>query len=360
MSDNSKISWCDASWNPIRGCSRVSPGCGDSHGGGCYAERQAHRFSGPGKPYEGLTKLTAHGPRWTGKVRLVPELLDWPLRKKKPLRVFVNSMSDLFHEGLSDEEIAVVFAVMALAPQHCFQVLTKRPERMRRWFEWLRSGDLREAPEQRTLGLALAHAWREGAAGIVGPLVRGELEWPLPNVWLGVSVENQATADERIPLLLDTPAAVRWISAEPLLEVVRLESNLVDPEYCCWHCGAQIIRGPGNSYQDERRLLRNCVVCKASLDGRRRLDWVVAGGESGPSARPCDVRWIRSLRDQCQAAGTKVFVKQLGSRPVFQGADVDMSLQIDGPSLRLRHKAGADPSEWPEDLRVQEFPDSAG
>lgn len=188
------ISWCDATWSPVRGCSRVSPGCGGSDGGGCYAERVAHRFSGPGQPYEGLTRLTKGGPRWTGKIRLVPEALDQPLRWKNPRRIFVNSMSDLFHEGIPDDFIDQVFAVMALAPQHQFQVLTKRPDRMRQYCASLGDG---AAPDRITMAaLALDHN-RTG----------GLVKRPLPNVYLGVSVENQEAADERIPLLLQTPAA---------------------------------------------------------------------------------------------------------------------------------------------------------
>lgn len=174
MSTHSKIEWTDRTWNPIRGCSLVSPGCTN-----CYAMRQVHRFDHPGGPYEGLTRMTEHGPVWTGKVRVVEEALAEPPSWRKPCRVFVNSMSDLFHEGVPAEFIDRVFAVMQLARRHTFQILTKQPHRM-------------------------------------------ALHRPPANVWLGVSVENQATADERIPLLLQTPAAVRFLSVEPLLEAVDL------------------------------------------------------------------------------------------------------------------------------------------
>ncbi len=169
------IVWTDETWNPLRGCSRVSEGCRN-----CYAESVARRFDGPGLPYEGLI---ASGGQWNGQIKLVPEKLDEPLRWQRPRRIFVNSMSDLFHPNVPNEYIDRVFAVMALASQHTFQVLTKRPERM---LEYL---------NRRTT---------------------------MPNVWLGVSIENQVTADERIPLLLQTPAAVRWVSAEPLLRPVDL------------------------------------------------------------------------------------------------------------------------------------------
>jgi len=171
----SKIQWTEKTWNPLVGCSRVSEGC--RH---CYAERTAFRLAACGRPqYKGLTKKTKNGEiHWTGKVRLLESALDKPLHWKKPSRIFVNSMSDLFHEKAEDSWIEHIFSVMAEAPQHTFQVLTKRPERM---LEWIR----RARPV------------------------------PLPNVWLGVSVENQEMAEERLPLLIQTPAAVRWVSYEP-------------------------------------------------------------------------------------------------------------------------------------------------
>lgn len=277
MSDDTGIEWTDATWNPIRGCSRVSEGC--RH---CYAERVAARFSGPGMPYEGLAvrklrvvsddEQTTVG-RWTGTVRMVPEHLADPLRWRRPRRVFVNSMSDLFHESLTNEQIAAVFGVMAAAAQHTFQVLTKRARRMREWFEWVRC--------QR------GQTPRSVCSQAASPLVKriwnfamGDRSWPLPNVWLGVSVENQAAAAERIPELLRTPAAVRWLSCEPLLGPVDLAA----------------------SSQNARSLVED-------------LDWVVAGCESGPGARPCDVAWLRSLRDQCAAGGVAYFLKQAVEPP---------------------------------------------
>lgn len=259
-----EISWTDMSWNPVRGCSRVSEGC--RH---CYAEQQAARIvrmaKGRPSPYDGLVKLTAAGePRWTGEVRLVPEHLADPLRWKKPRRVFVNSMSDLFHESLTNEQIAAVFGVMAAAPQHTFQILTKRARRMREWFEW--AGRL-------TLDDLEAEAKLQAGEDRDYVAVRGHT-WPLPNVWLGISVENQEAADERIPELLRTPAAVRFLSCEPLLGPVDL-----------------------------------CHVQHRGRQGER-ISWVISGCESGPGARPCEVEWLRSLRDQCAAAGVPYFLKQ--------------------------------------------------
>lgn len=350
MGDHTAIEWTDASWNPTRGCSRISPGCEN-----CYAERQAIRQAGPGGGYEGLVRASKSGaPRWTGAVRLVPEQLDLPLRWRRPRRIFVDSMSDLFHESLTDEQIATVFAVMGLTVRHTFQVLTKRAERMARWFAWAAGG---------------RHVWR-AAQGIAMP--RGENKpapgWPLPNVWVGVSVEDQQRAVERIPHLLATPAAVRFVSLEPLLGGVDLW-EWIGPHECCSSCGA-VEKG---LRRDENGVPReDCAVCGdegtlitawgepqverwrtgeryASEESLREdegppLDWIIVGGESGPGARPCDVSWIRSIVEQCRAANVPAFVKQLGSRPV------------DGAAFRMYDRKGGDPAEWPEDLRVREMP----
>lgn len=300
MGATTGIEWTDATWNPIRGCSRVSEGCRN-----CYAERVAARFSGPGQPYEGLAKIgvrTGHHPKWTGVVRMVAEHLADPLRWRKPRRVFVNSMSDLFHDKLTNEQIAAVFGVMAAAPRHTFQVLTKRATRMREWFEWastaappfagLPSYDDHDRHRQ----VVCRHAWDHlHPSDDVLEFQRGP--WPLPNVWLGVSVENQAAADERIPELLATPAAVRFLSCEPLLGPVRLD----DGQHGWLSCTSKA-EGPSEA---------SC--CEAfDVNGwhYHGVDWVIAGCESGPGARPAEVGWYRSLRDQCAAAGVPFFLKQ--------------------------------------------------
>jgi protein gp37 len=262
VSIGSSIEWTEATWNPVRGCAIVSPGCTN-----CYAMKQAHRFSGDGRAYAGLTKLTKGGPVWTGKAREVPELIGQPAQWRAPRRIFVNSMSDLFHEDVSDDFIARVFATMADCPRHTFQILTKRPQRMRQLL-------LHDLPYE-------------------GP------EWPLKNVWLGVSTEDQVRADERIPLLLETPAAVRWISAEPLLGPVLLDDGVHSWLTCRQRCTADT-EAPCDSFVD----LKHCY---------RGIDWVVAGGESGPGARPMHPDWARSLRDQCAAAGVPFFFKQWGN-----------------------------------------------
>lgn len=321
-------------WNPVRGCSRVSPGCGDATGGGCYAMNMAHRFSGKGQPYEGLTRIGKRGVDWAGFARLVPEQLGVPLRWRKPRRIFVNSMSDLFHESLTNEEIAAVFGVMAACQEHSFQVLTKRAKRMGEWFEWVDAQD-EDPPLTLMLGNAANHLagerWDErlNSLGLDRSDCEFDPEWPLPNVWLGVSAEDQQRADERIPHLLATPAAVRFVSVEPCLGPVSL-----------------LPRERGSP--DTERGILNRSAPKLETP---RLDWVIVGGESGPRARPFDLAWARSLVGQCKAASVACFVKQIGARPF------DSCNPFDEPSdLKLRDRAGADPAEWPEDLRVREFP----
>ena len=305
MSDNSHIEWTDASWNPIRAtrhdqdiwypsgwhCERVSPGC--QH---CYAETINEKRFGTGLPYTRKSRDLVN-------IELDEKALTQPLHWRRPRKVFVCSMTDLFGEWVPDEVIDRVFAVMALSPQHTFQLLTKRPQRMREY-------------------VVSARPRVEAESG-VGNLQPGDLEahltWPLANCWLGVSAEDQAAADKRIPELLATPAAVRFISAEPLLGSVDVS---------LW-------------------LYRNNLIDR---DG---LDWVIVGGESGPGARPCDIGWIRSIVGQCQAAGTACFVKQVGAKPV--GKWQPAAGKILTPE-RLPDRKGGNPDEWPEDLRVREFP----
>jgi protein gp37 len=291
MADRTKIEWTDATWNPIRGCTRVSEGC--RH---CYAEGMAGRFSDPGQWGHGLAQRVAlpgggTDHRWTGKVELVDTALDLPLRWRRPRRIFVNSTSDLFHDAVPDEWIDRVFAVMALAPQHTFQVLTKRPERMRAYAcaadvaerVWLQTSDVADHLK----------LWALAAHGAVWG---GETPWPLRNVWLGTSIEDRATADERIPHLLATPAAVRFISAEPLLGPVDLTGIAIPRPDLRASVILDVLNGTGG-------LVRG---------GPGRIDWVICGGESGPGARPMHPAWARSLRAQCQAAGVPFFFKQWG------------------------------------------------
>lgn len=301
MSAVSTIEWTDATWNPVRGCTRVSAGCGGpNRQGGCYAEQIAARFSGPGQPFEGFAERGPHGGRWTGKMALVDEALTLPLRWKKPRRIFVNSMSDLFHENLPDEAIDKVFAVMALAPRHTFQVLTKRAKRMREYFggpSGTTSPTGFRCPRlNHILNVADRLSRHDHPAAfndLYGRARQIVMNGFLPNVWLGVSTEDQATADERIPHLLATPAAKRFISAEPLLGAISFR-------WTKWDDWESPIKGV------ERQGITD------ELDGLRMLDWVIAGGESGPRARTAHPDWFRALRDQCAAAGVPFFVKQWG------------------------------------------------
>jgi protein gp37 len=268
MSATTKIEWTDRTWNPTTGCTEISPGC--DH---CYALTMHERFHGKGS----FAKVELNGYR-TGL----------PFTWRKPAKVFVNSMSDLFHRDIPSAFIAEIWAVMALTPQHTYQVLTKRHARMRSLLSspafrsqvadtaHLTAMGESEIPLS-TAGLARARATHSAwPAAVPDATVARVLPWPLPNVWLGVSTEDQHWADIRIPALLETPAAVRWISAEPLLGSIDL---------------AEYIR-----YD--------------SADAG--LDWVVAGGESGPGARPMDPAWPRSLRDQCGASPAFHF-KQWGA-----------------------------------------------
>ena len=290
MAGPTSIEWAEQSWNPIVGCSITSPGCTN-----CYAMKMAHRLQAMAdKPrwtkkgvgtshYVGTTKVVNGKAVWTGKLALAPEhVLLAPLRRKKPTTYFVNSMGDLFHEDCPDEWIDRVFAIMALAPQHTFQVLTKRAARMRAYFLAQRQGKISLAHD--TMGIPF-------------------FEWPLPNCWLGVSAEDQKRADERIPHLLATPAAVRFLSVEPLLGLIDLHRVREDTGFTF----DALSRKRGISFRGVG------------------LDQVIAGDESGPNRRTCNLDWVRALRDQCVAAGTPFFLKQLHldgrkvSLPVLDG-----------------------------------------
>ena len=312
--DMSKIEWTDETWNPIAGCSKVSPGCAN-----CYAEKMAGRLEAMGQAK--YTGLTGSHRVWTGKIAFDEKALLAPLKRKgKPLydaqtgervgfgrglRYFVNSMSDLFHENVTDEQIDRVFAVMALCPQHTFQVLTKRPERMKQYL----SDDNPRYTIRRIFDAA------EKIDQEKGYVFDCDIYHPLMNVWLGVSVENQKTADERIPLLLQTPAAVRFISAEPLLGAV----DLLKTEYL------KAIAKPG--WQGEKRYpFEGMLPDEDRTKLLHLLDWVIVGGESGPGARPMHPDWARSLRDQCEAAGVAFFFKQWGEYTSEQVPGVEVVL----------------------------------
>lgn len=342
---DTKIEWTDATWNPTAGCSKISAGCQN-----CYAIKDAVRLSGNDNPkisskYAGTTK----GMNWSGKINLAnDDTLTQPLRWTRPRKIFVNSMSDLFHENIPDEWIDKVFAIMTLAPQHTFQILTKRPERMKSYMErFVEMPDL--------IGDTAAY-W------VDWDKMPEYEQWPPKHIWLGVSVENQKAADARIPLLLETPAAVRFLSCEPLL------SNINLPIYYCCNCFKFTTTKKVNSDKDW-----GCAICgcyktsgwKPSSEGG--IHWVIVGGESGNKARPCSVDWIRSIVEQCKAAYVPAFVKQLGAWP-FDNYECQVfpdPLQLTEkgikikPFLNLANKKGGDISEFPEDLRIREMPEVA-
>jgi protein gp37 len=303
MSDKSAIQWTDASWNPIRArnkatgkvgwfCEHMSHGCDN-----CYAEKQnQNTFFGNGLPYKAssLPQL---------ELFLDEKMLTQPLRWRTPKRIFVCSMTDLFARFVPDEWIDRIFAVMMLCPQHTFQVLTKRPDRMKTYL----SASIEKG---RKVAIGNSVVWTHGAS------------WPLPNVHLGTSIEDQPTADKRIALLLHTPAAVRFLSIEPLISDVDL---------------IEAFPALGCSQEDETLA---------------DIHWVIVGGESGKNARPCNVENIRQIVAQCKDAGVPVFVKQLGKLP-YQPPEHEYGT---GYNLALEDKKGGDINEFPTDLRVREFP----
>ncbi len=263
MADQSKIEWTDATWNPITGCSVVSPGCTN-----CYAMTLAGGRLKHHPSRKGLTNESKAGPVWNGKVRLNEQWLDQPLRWRRPRTIFVCAHGDLFHEAVPIEWIDRVFAIMARSPQHRFQVLTKRAERMHDYL--------------------MEPGWRRDriAARHLGGLLPA---WPLRNVWCGVSAEDQPRWDERTSWLLRTKAAVRFVSAEPLLGAIN---------------------------------------ARGALKYARGIDWVIVGGESGPGSRPMHPHWVRHIREQCQDVGVAFFFKQWGAW---------------GP---IGHSPGADDAVW--------------
>lgn len=420
MSTSSDIEWTDATWNCVRGCSICSTGCKN-----CYAMKQAHRFSGPGGAYEGMTRLGPNGPTWTGKVELIEDKLTEPLSWRKPRKVFVNSMSDLFHEALPDDAIDKVFDVMWRCPQHTFQVLTKRVDRMlsyvrsrasARHFGWverdryaMKPGDfismddirmrnmcgyvgdadwscdhpchggaedscdavdcpigqrVDERAKLEEIGIADEYSYgSDGYAETNGSdwleLTDRPLHAACGNVWLGFSAENQPTFEERARVfraLRDVlgPHFILFASLEPLLGPI----NFTMPYWS---------DGGAESLATWSALSNYDFSCAGLTLTKPYLDWVICGGESGYGARPFDVGWARSIVQQCKAAGVACFVKQLGAdvRDAAANRD-DMGARDvwpageqlpDGRWLPLvGSRKGGDMSEWPESLRVREFP----
>ena len=388
MTGKTSIEWATAVWNPTTGCTRVSAGCDNCYAFALHDKRfasnlkaakdaGAHRMNAiaqlttPETIVARARTLRVPLPYQAkqydlpfSRVQLLPDRLDDPLRHRKPERYFVDSMADLFHEDVPDEFIDKVFAVMGVTYWHTFLVLTKRPARMRAYMERVTASATAEYRDWPRL-LDAQMPWivdRMGAARMQdiceAPVSNA---WPHPNVWLGTSVEDQKAADERIPHLLETPAVVRFLSCEPLIGPVDLDKAQ------CELCGERDDLGVADDGATAW-----CMECEHEasyghwMGATDQLDWVIVGGESGPRARPMDLAWARSLVEQCRAAGVAPVVKQLGSRPVsewpVQGLPHDAPHHAYGSEddprceLKLRDRKGGDMAEWPEDLRIREFP----
>lgn len=325
------IQWTDLSTNPVVfhdgagkkhwHCEKVSAGCTN-----CYAETLEKRFGGDGAGYIAKNTPDRHASLDEAELR---RILRYRVKDGKN-RVFPFDMTDVFAPWVTDEMLDRLFAVFALRPDLVFQVLTKRPARMREYIERVaRLGWAHIDVGQRFRGgVSLGYSLHPGA---LNPL----LPWPLPNVWLGTSVEDQPAADTRIPHLLATPAAVRFLSCEPLLGPVTFDLSWWGR---CFHLGF--------AGRDAEANHLNCAC---------HLDWVIIGGESGVGARPMDLAWVRSLLAQCRAAGVAPFVKQLGAKP-YNGHDQLAYDTVLSPRLKLRDRHGGNWDEWPADLRVREFP----
>ncbi len=387
MGGKTKISWSDATLNVVSGCTPVSAGCQN-----CYASRYAKRgigdfvkgFRDPNDNKLYRVKIPF------SEVRTHPDRLEIPLHWRKPRKVFLCSMGDLFHDSVPDEFIEDVFATMANT-NHVYQILTKRPKRM---LEWMR-GEWRDTMIE---GRAQKQ-WHERTGE--DPSLWLSVHLPLPNVWLGVTAENQAAADERIPLLLQTPAAVRFVSCEPLLGPVDIRKYLPSENWCfcgyvgnetgadfCVSCENEF--GDGDSCQSCgcEEYESSCPKCgrtdsfgcwdSGPIEQRpKTLDWAIVGGETGTGARPMQIEWARSIVQQCKAAGVAVHMKQMGSNcafrddspavgPEFYPTDTEKQLEVAADALgeELKHwfkfsGKGANMDEWPEDLRVREFPEGA-
>ena len=295
----SNIEWTDMVWNPVTGCTKISEGCQN-----CYAERMAMRFTGH-------FNVTLH-----------PDRLNQPLHWRKPRRIFVCSMGDLFHEDVPDEFVDKVMAIMAiqdqLYPKHTFLVLTKRPARMKIYFDKLYS--FNRAEDGNSYGRLLSEISKYAPDYVFGSYSCRENFLPFSNLWLGVTAENQEQADKRIPILLQIPAAKRFVSIEPLLGPVDLTRINVSQLPACNGYVANALDSRINSILDKPY---------------KHLDWVIIGAESGPNRRECKIEWVRAILSQCRAVGIPVFIKQ----------------------LHINGKLSKNMAEWPEDLRVREYPE---
>lgn len=373
MSTQSNIQWTDATWNPVAGCTRVNSDCNN-----CYAVAMTHRLEAMGQPkYSGLTVLNNKGHRhFNGVVHTDDAALTIPLGWRKPRRIFVNSMSDLFHKEVGFDFVDQVMTIIACCPQHTFQILTKRPERAFEYFKQVGLSDIGPRGHRCQVWSAVMnraeHKWMKSDPdymNTVRPLLferlkaQGPLpDGPLPNLWLGTSCGHQDAADQMIPHLLRCPAAVRFLSVEPMTGPIEF-SNVSGRSDAVSQLGKKAIAG---------------------------IHWVIVGGESGPGARPCNVAWIRSIIEQCQGASVPCFVKQLGkwisgdhdfrgwkgkidrwlladdkgntstySRPILRGEYCPQFYDerpANAIAWGLNDPKGGNMTEWPTDLQVREMP----
>lgn len=285
--------WWDVSWNPVTGCTPISEGCEN-----CYARRMAYRLAYiPGSGYDASEKPF--------DIRYRISRIGWPLKWKNPRRVFVCSMGDLFHEDVRDKWIGLIYGQITAAWWHTFVVLTKRPDRMAEFHR----------------GLAYYPKGNKTLKPILGPL---------PNLWLGVTAETQARADDRISILLQIPAAVWFVSVEPLLGPVDLRPWL-PPFTDCDHYGGGCTR-PENVFADPGNPHARPGIMSCRPDycvfGRRGISWVICGAETGPDAQPMNPDWARDLRDQCKAAGVPFWMKKMTGGKHWHGAEPPEDLQI--------------------------------
>lgn len=292
---STKIEWTEKTWNPVVGCTKVSPGCQN-----CYAERMAFRLGcmNPMSKYREVISYKPLPAHWNGQVCCDEKSLEIPLHWRTPRMIFVCSMSDLFHESVPFEFIDKVIETTEVTPWHTYQILTKRPERMLEYFKWRFNN-----ADQHTLDNTKAVQWRINHNIENTSLV-------LPNLWLGVTAENQEMADKRIPILLQIPAAVRFVSIEPMLGDMDIS----------W------------IWRNHDPLTDNVI------------DWAIVGGESGPKARLCKNEWIRNIVEQCKSASVPVFIKQIHK------------LEYQKSKKTIKAKVVKDINLFPPDLRIREYP----
>ncbi|HEG43767.1 MAG TPA: DUF5131 family protein [Phycisphaerales bacterium] len=385
-----KIEWTEVTWNPIVGCSKVSSGCDN-----CYAERMAYRLAHMG--LEGYAYVTHEKGGWNGKIyrKFSGDVINKPLHWRKPRMIFVSSMGDLFHENVPFEWVLKIIGIAIVTPWHTYQILTKRPERMLEFFDyWPKGWFLREAMKFTSFSgefFALdsikhlvtdkqvskandywIHNYDQSRRGKLD----GPVPFPTPNLWLGVTAENQEQADFRIPKLLEIPAAVRFVSIEPMLAEIDFDQIYPGEMFCpacrgffdepkewtspcCGSLAEAVVHGCSERCDECKEVFNvdeqipTCPHCDNSGDGHyiqpdyvncfsvdregavlEKLDWVIVGPETGPGARPMKLEWAEKIVSDCKDADVPCFVKKL---------------PIDGKVTGVMQK-------WPEHLRVRQYP----